>query len=43
MTQREKTAVAHWLRDNLDRYDESIGLTKDEFINEFINFTNTEL
>jgi len=29
-----------WLSENLDRYDNSIGLTKDEFIGEFTNFIN---
>ena len=32
-----------WIRENLDRYDESIGLTKEEFIKEFLEFINEEL
>lgn len=42
--QKKGTAeMAAWLRENLDRYDESIGLSKDEFINEFLEFVNTKV
>ena len=42
--QKKGTAeMAAWLRENLDRYDPSIGWTKEEFIGEFINFINKEL
>jgi hypothetical protein len=33
MTQVERYFIARWLRENLDKYDERIGWTKDEFIN----------
>ena len=42
--QKKGTAeMAAWLRENLDRYDESIGLTKEEFIKEFLDYINKEL
>ena len=38
-----KNQIGDWLYENIDRYDESIGLTKDEFIKEFLNFIHNEL
>ena len=35
--------IKEFLNNNLDRYDPYIGWTKEEFINEFINFINKEL
>ena len=32
MTQMERYFITSWLRENLDKYDERIGWTKDEFI-----------
>lgn len=34
--------IVKFLRDNLDRYDESIGLTKDEFVIEIYKHINKE-
>ena len=38
----EDERIKEFLNDNLDRYDPSIGWTKEEFIGEFINFINKE-
>ena len=40
MTHEEKNQMATWLKENIDRYDQSIGLTKDEFVLEFLKFAN---